>query len=152
MVKQFMLLKGQGKAASISPDWEEDIRKLADAFVATWNECGTWGNYIDVKTGKVSVYNTTNGAMMALEIPGIYLRTDNGSLYVFDHVEAQIVKQNNKQTVLQITNPTVYDAIVTIFAESAEEASRPLGDNAFLRWKDKVTVKAGKTVRYKLNN
>ena len=98
------------------------------------------------KTG----WNETNGAMMALEIPGIYVRTDIGSLYVFDHVEAKIVKQSNKQLVLQITNPTAYDATVTIFAENAEESARPLGDNAFMQWKDKVTVKAGKSVNYKL--
>ena len=98
------------------------------------------------KTG----WNETNGAMMALEIPGIYVRTDLGSLYVFDHVEAKIIKQNKKQLVLQITNPTAYDATVTLFAENAEEAARPLGDNAFLGWNDKVTVKAGKSVTYKL--
>lgn len=95
-------------------------------------------------------WNETNGALMALEIPGIYVRTDLGSAYVFDHVEAKIVKQNNKQMVLQLTNPTAYDATVTIFAENAEQAARPLGENAFLNWKDKVTVKAGKTVSYKL--
>lgn len=346
MVKQFMLLKEQGKANAIDAGWETNVRLLADAFVNTWKKQGTWGNYLDVETGNVAVYNTTsgamavaglalasgyfnnpayldvaceaaadyydnfalvgftsggcgdilqnadsetavalltslmtlyeitgkeqylkqagdlanlcatwtvsfpyrlpedtplaklganltgavwastqnkhgapgfctqsgdalfklyrstgdtsyaellrdvihahaegvqpngkiterltycdadsrgsrgdggktgwnetNGAMMALEIPGIYVRTDIGSLYVFDHVEAKIVKQNNKQLVLQITNPTAYDATVTIFAENAEESARPLGDNAFLQWKDKVTVKAGKSVNYKL--
>ncbi len=346
MVKQFMLLKEQGKANVIDAGWETNVRLLADAFVNTWKKQGTWGNYLDVETGNVAVYNTTsgamavaglalasgyynnpaylevaceaaadyydnfalvgftsggcgdilqnadsetavalltslmtlyeitgkeqylkqagdlanlcatwtvsfpyrlpedtplaklganltgavwastqnkhgapgfctqsgdalfklyrstgdmsyaellrdvihahaegvqpngkiterltycdadsrgsrgdggktgwnetNGAMMALEIPGIYVRTDIGSLYVFDHVEAKIVKQSNKQLVLQITNPTAYDATVTIFAENAEESARPLGDNAFLQWKDKVTVKAGKSVNYRL--
>lgn len=98
------------------------------------------------KTG----WNETNGALMALEIPGIYVRTDIGTLYIFDHVEAKIVKQHNKQMILQITNPTAYNATVTIFAENAKEASRRLGDNAFLQWKDKVTVKAGKTVNHQL--
>lgn len=346
MVKQFMLLKEQGKASEIDPAWETDVRKLADAFVNTWEKEGTWGNYVYVESGDVAVYNTTsgamtvaglvlssiyynnatylntacqaashyyadfaligftsggcgdilqnadsetavalltslmtlyeatgkkeylkqaadlanlcatwtvsfpyrlpentplaklganltgavwastqnkhgapgfctqsgdalfklyratgvtlyaellrdvihahaegvqpngkiterltycdadsrgsrgdggktgwnetNGALMALEIPGVYVRTDLGSMYVFDHVEATIVKQNDKQTVLQLTNPTAYDATVTILAENAAQAARPLGDNAFLQWKDKVTVKAGKTVRYKL--
>lgn len=344
MVKQFMLLKEQGKTNAIDPEWETNIRLLADAFINTWKKHGTWGNYLHVETGDVAVYNTTsgamavaglalasgyynnpdylevaceaaadyysnfalvgftsggcgdilqnadsetavalltslmtlyevtgkeqylkqsgdlanlcatwivsfpyrlpentplaklganltgavwastqnkhgapgfctqsgdalfklyrstgetayaellrdvihahaegvqpngkiterltycdadsrgsrgdggktgwnetNGAMMALEIPGIYVRTDIGSFYVFDHVEAKIIKQNNKQLVLQITNPTAYDATVTLFTENAEEASRPLGDNAFLRWKDKVRVKAGKSVNY----
>lgn len=346
MVKQFMLLKDQGEDKLIDPDWELKIKELADAFVATWKKHGTWGNYLNVETGDVAVYNTTsgamavaglalasvyydtpeylevaceagkdyydsfamigltsggcgdilqnsdsetavalltslmtlwevtgedqylkqsedlanlcatwtvsfhyilpentplaklganltgavwastqnkhgapgfctqsgdaifklyrttgnplyaefmrdvihahaegvqpngkiterltycdadsrgsrgdggktgwnetNGALMALEIPGIYIRTDLNDLYVFDHVEAQILKNNGKQLTLQLTNPTEYDATVTIFAENAEEAVRPLGDNAFLRWNNKVTVKAGKTVNYKL--
>ena len=98
--------------------------------------------------GGTTGWNETNGAMMALEIPGIYVRTDKGSLYVFDHMEGKVLKRDNKRLVLQITNPTTYDATVTVFAENAEEASRPLGDNAFLQWKDKVRVKAGKSVNY----
>lgn len=96
-------------------------------------------------------WNETNGAMMALEIPGIYVRTDKASLYVFDHVEASIVRCNDRYQTLRICNPTAYDAEVTICAEGAREASLPLGDNAFLQWKDKVTVKAGRTVNYRLN-
>lgn len=346
MIKQFMLLKEQSKANAIDPDWEANVRILADAFVNTWKKHGTWGNYIHVESGDIAVYNTTsgamavgglvlasayynnpvylevareaasdyyksfallgftsggcgdilqnadsetavalmtslmtlyeatgneaylkqsgdlanlcatwtvsfpyrlpedtplarlganltgavwastqnkhgapgfctqsgdallklyrstgevlyaellrdvihahaegvqpngkiterltycdadsrgsrgdggqtgwnelNGALMALEIPGIYVRTDIGTLYTFDHVDAKIIKQDKKQLVLQITNPTAYDATVTILSENAEQASHPLGDNAFLKWKDKVTVKAGKTVNYKV--
>lgn len=98
------------------------------------------------KTG----WNETNGALMALEIPGIYVRTDMSHLYVFDHVEASIIKQSDKYLTLRVSNPTAYDACVTICAENAHEASLPLGDNAFLQWKDKVVVKAGKTITYRL--
>lgn len=98
------------------------------------------------KTG----WNETNGALMALEIPGIYLRTDIQRLYVFDHVEAKIVKQDSKSIILEITNPTQYDALVTVMSEGKAEADRPLGENGFLQWKDKVKVKAGKTVRHKV--
>lgn len=346
MVKQFNLLKEQGRGDAISSGWEEKVRKLADAFVSTWEKYGTWGNYIQVETGEIAVYNTTsgimaagglalasvyfeepvyleiarkaadyyyrsfallgftsggcgdilqnadsetaaafmtslmtlyevtgdksylqrsadlahlcatwtvsfpyrlpeetplarlganltgavwastqnkhgapgfctqsgdalfklyratgdtlyadllrdiihahaegiqpngkiterltycdadsrgsrgdggktgwnetNGALMALEIPGIYVRTDRNALFVFDHVRAEIVKLDKKRMVLQITNPTAYDATVTILSEDKESASSPLGDNAFLKWNRKVTVKAGKTVLYKL--
>ena len=95
-------------------------------------------------------WNEACGAMMALEIPGIYVRTDNGSLYVFDHVTAKVLKRSDKQLTMQITNPTLFDATVTVFAENAGEAAKPLGDNAFLKWKNKVTVKAGKTIEYSL--
>lgn len=100
------------------------------------------------KTG----WNETNGALMALEIPGIYVRTDTDALFVFDHVRARIVKHDKKQICLQITNPTAYDATVTVLAEDTEKASLPLGDNAFLKWNRKVTVKSGKTVLYKLKD
>ena len=96
------------------------------------------------KTG----WNETNGALMALEIPGIYVRTDLPEVYVFDHVNAEIVKQEGQFIRLKISNPTNYDATVTILAENQEMAQKPLGDNAFLHWTEKVKVKAGKSVLY----
>lgn len=345
MVKQFMLLKEQGKGSEISPEWEAGVRRLADAFVATWKKHGTWGNYFNIETGDVAVYNTTsgamavgalalaadyyqnpvyrdvaleaantyykdfalvgftsggcgdilqnadsetaaalmlsfmtlhettgqshwlektkdladlcatwtvsfdyllpantplaklgakmtgaiwastqnkhgapgfctasgdplfklyratgdplyadlmrdiihahtegiqpngqiterltycdadsrgsrgdggktgwnelNGALMALEIPGIYLRTDADQLYVFDHVEARISKSNTKELTLAITNPTRFNAVVQLLSEDAASATRPLGCNAFLNWQ-KVIVKAGKTVYHRI--
>lgn len=96
------------------------------------------------KTG----WNETNGALMALEIPGIYVRTDLPEVYVFDHVNAEIVKQEGQLIRLKISNPTNYDATVTILAENQEMAQKPLGDNAFLHWTEKVKVKAGKSLLY----
>ena len=94
------------------------------------------------KTG----WNETNGALMALEIPGIYIRTDRAGMFVFDHVEASIVRQDRRKMVLKITNPTRFDATVTILAEDARKAARPLGENAHLHWKEKVMVKAGQSI------
>lgn len=347
MVKQFMLLESQGRSAEIAPQWKQSVRRLADAFVHTWKKQGTWGNYLDVETGDVAVYNTTsgamavaglvlassyfdhaeyleiarkaadayyesfallgftsggcgdilqnadsetaialatslitlyeatgdrsylerssdvadlcatwtvsfpyrlpddtplarlganltgavwastqnkhgapgfctqsgdvlfklyratgdtlyaallrdvihahaegiqpngkiterltycdadsrgsrgdggktgwnetNGALMSLEIPGIYVRTDTDRLFVFDHVEVEVRERNKKEWILKITNPTSFDAAVTVFAENAAESSLPLGDNAFPKWQqNKVDVKAGKTKTYKL--
>lgn len=96
------------------------------------------------KTG----WNETNGALMALEIPGIYVRTDLPEVYVFDHVNVEIVKQEGQFIRLKISNPTNYDATVTILAENQEMAQKPLGDNAFLYWTEKVKVKAGKSMLY----
>lgn len=96
------------------------------------------------KTG----WNETNGALMALEIPGIYVRTDLPEVYVFDHVNAEIVKQEGQLIRLKISNPTNYDATVTVLAENQEMAQKPLGDNAFLHWTEKVKVKAGKSMLY----
>ena len=98
------------------------------------------------KTG----WNETNGALMALEIPGLYLRTDKKQLYAFDAVRACIVRETDQFLWIEVTNPTRYDARVTLLAENQEEAEKPLGDHAFLRWKEKISVKAGKTIQVKI--
>lgn len=95
-------------------------------------------------------WNETNGALMALEIPGIYIRTDLGRLYVFDHVQAQITGNDSEQVTISLTNPTTHDAQVTVFAENGAQSKKPLGDNAFLSWTNKVQVEAGKTVTYSI--
>ncbi|MGL4493564.1 MAG: hypothetical protein ACRCT5_12055, partial [Tannerellaceae bacterium] len=100
------------------------------------------------KTG----WNETNGALMALEIPGIYVRTDLGSAYVFDHLEVKEIKKSGSNTILTLYNPTQFDAEVTIFAENGTESKTPLGENAFLNWKQKASVKAGKTTTVKIKS
>src|SRR6202021_1083456 len=39
-------------------------------------------------------WNELNGILMAMELPGIYLRTDKELLYVFDSVEVKQVKRD----------------------------------------------------------
>lgn len=41
----------------------KEVKALADAFISTWKKEGTWGNYVQVETGNVAVFNTTGGAM-----------------------------------------------------------------------------------------
>lgn len=79
-------------------------------------------------------WNELNGFLMALEVPGIYFRTDQGDLYVFDHVEARVVRRDAAGVTLAVTNPTAWPASVTVLAESASQAARPLGYNRFLGW------------------
>ena len=98
------------------------------------------------------IYKTSNGwtedcgMLMALEIPGIYIQTDSDEHYVFDHLEVQVTRDKRKRIKLCITNPTPFDAVTTIFAETAAQAHKPLGYNGFLDWQ-KVPVKAGTTVQ-----
>jgi hypothetical protein len=85
-----------------------------------------------------------NGILMAMELPGIYLRTDKDELLVFDHVEAKIVRRDVSGVTLSITNPTKFPAAVAVFAEAAGQARQPLGTISFLKW-PKVEVKARET-------
>jgi hypothetical protein len=80
-----------------------------------------------------------------MQNPGIYLNTDKNDLIVFDHVDAQMIKNDKSGLTLKITNNTAYDASVSIFAENSEQAKQPMGNYAFLKW-PKVDVKAGQSV------
>lgn len=42
MIKQFNLMKSMGNGNLIRKQWEDDVQRLADAFVKTWDEEGTW--------------------------------------------------------------------------------------------------------------
>lgn len=98
------------------------------------------------KTG----WNETNGALMALEIPGIYIRKDLGTVYTFDHVVVKEIKKTKTGMMMTIFNPTAFDAEVTLLAEDYDQAAKPLGENAFLDWKQKVAIKAGKSATVKI--
>jgi hypothetical protein len=89
-----------------------------------------------------------NGILMAMELPGIYLVTDENEFVVFDHVDADVISRDTKGVTLTISNTTKYDASISIFAENSKQKSKPLGYIAFLNW-PKVEVKSGakKTIR-----
>lgn len=102
---------------------------------------GSIGNFIQTRNS----WTETNGMLMAMEIPGIYLQTNTNELYVFDQVEVKVLNRNLSGVHLSISNKTLYDAEVSIFAETSAQAKRPLGFVGFNKWK-KTNIKAGKTV------
>ena len=71
-------------------------------------------------------------------------------MYVFDQVEVKVVERNKEGVVLEIKNPTAFDARVSIFAETSAEAKKPLDYMAFLTWR-KVNVEKGKTCKIRIN-
>ena len=90
-----------------------------------------------------------NGCLMALELPGIYIRPDKNLFYAFDHVDVKLIKGNKREMLFSITNTTSYDAEVSILEESETDASKPLSVVAFVNWK-KIKVKAGETIKYRV--
>ncbi len=97
-----------------------------------------------------NTWTETNGMLMALEIPGIYLQTDKDEMYVFDAVEAKVLRRNASGITLRITNPTKFDADVSIFAESSGQAKVPVGYTTFLKW-PKVDIAAGRSRMIHIN-
>jgi len=103
---------------------------------------GSVGNFINTRNS----WTETNGMLMAIELPGIYLQTDKGKLDVFDHIEASILKKDHRGTTLLVKNNTGYDADVAIFAETSREAARPMSYAAFVKW-PKIEVPSHGTVQ-----
>ena len=76
--------------------------------------------------------------------PGIYLRFDTGDLFVLDNIEAKITKRDTKNITLRITNPTPYDAKISLFSEDSRMAGVVMDRYAFMKW-PKMEVKSGET-------
>jgi hypothetical protein len=87
-----------------------------------------------------------NGILMAMELPGIYVRTDKDEMVVFDHIEAQVIQRDQKGVTMKLSNPTRFDAQVAIFAENGRQAQQPLGPTGFLKWQ-KAEIKSGQTIQ-----
>ncbi|MFB7600023.1 hypothetical protein [Streptomyces sp. NPDC056160] len=102
---------------------------------------GAVGNFIKTRNS----WTETDGILMALELPGIYVRPGEGILFPFDHVEAEQVSDGLLGTLIRLTNNTAYPARVSVLAETARQAARPLGCTAFLDW-PRVDVPAGEAV------
>lgn len=98
------------------------------------------GNFVHTQ----NAWTELDGLMMVTELPGIYLQTDADKFFVFDHVEAKIVRRDGTCVTLTVSNPTKYPARVAVFAESAAQAQQPLEYTAYLRW-PRVAVAAGET-------
>lgn len=105
------------------------------------------GNFINTRNS----WTETNGMLMALELPGIYLQTDQKKLYVFDHVTAKITAADASGFTLSVNNPTAYDASVSIFAETKAMSQIPLSYTAFTKW-PKVLIKAGGNMNIHINS
>ncbi|HTM99952.1 MAG TPA: hypothetical protein VL088_14450, partial [Pedobacter sp.] len=57
-----------------------------------------------------------------------------------------ILSSDQSGITIQLTNPTNYDANITLMAETAKQAAKPLNYTAFLSW-PKVKVKTGETIK-----
>ena len=89
-------------------------------------------------------------ALTCLQNPGIYLHTDDSTFLVMDHLEASVIKRDKTGVTIRITNPTPYDARVSVFAESSDQAKTALPLNSFIQW-PRVDVGAGKSANVRVN-
>lgn len=93
-------------------DWEAPARGLGEVY------CGP-------------CWPMASMLLTALELPSIYVDQTQNLVVCFDHVEATLENGH-----LQVTNPTPYEAEVTILID--EDPNRPLGE---LWWRNAPSVK-----------
>lgn len=82
------------------------------------------------ETLRMSTWAETSLMLTAIEIPGVYVRTDTALVVAFDHVETKVLSDGPECLVVEITNPTPAAAAVRVFAETSAEAMLPLAENA----------------------
>jgi hypothetical protein len=79
--------------------------------------------------------------------PGIYLKYDTGELFVLDNVLVVITGSDKNGIHLKMTNPTPYDARVSVLSENSGQTKKPLDRYAYMNW-PKVEVKSKGTKEF----
>ena len=108
-------------------DWLEGIGEIS--YLTTWSETSLMLTYA--------------------EVPGLYVRPDEGDFVVFDHIEARKVKETNRALTLELTNPTRFPAKVKVLVEDAAARQQPLGPLGL--WGcETVEIAPGERVKWKV--
>ncbi len=138
----------------VNTSYNPTIRNAAEGATSERVNLSDW-------EGRGEVGNTWPGSSLAswetlelltsLQNPGIYIRNDTGEILVLDNIEATIIRRDKKSVTIRVTNPTPFDAQVSVLSENAVQTKDPLGKYAYLDWK-KIEVKAGQTEDYLINN
>lgn len=111
-------------------DWEGPDRVGETLHMMTWAE--------------------TSLMLTTIEIPGLYVQIDQSLVVAFDHVETEIVSEDNDSLTLKITNPTPATARVRILSETKAEAATPLAENQLLHTPIQV-IEPGESVELVLS-
>jgi len=86
------------------------------------------------ETWRMSTWAETSLMLTAAEIPGIYVRPDDGTLIVFDQIEAEIIESDATGLTARLHNPTPAAARIRILVETRSEAAEPLTDPSISQW------------------
>jgi hypothetical protein len=102
---------------NLPPGWMNERVNMGD-----WEGADMVGN---VFYG--SCWPEVSALLTCVEVPGVYVRPDLGSLWGIDHVDVSIESASETQLHLRLSNPTPFPAAPTFLIETAEDCGRPLG-------------------------
>ena len=84
------------------------------------------------------------------ENPGIYILKDRAEVWCFDHVSCRVARENTDILLVELSNDTIYDTVVSVFTETSRQQGISLGVNPWKRY-EKVYVEAGGKVKLLIN-
>jgi len=93
---------------------------------------------------QLSTWAETSLMLTTIEVPGLYIESDKGEVTAFDNVVSKVIKNNKKELIIAITNPTPVDANIKIMSEKSIEQQKIMGENALYGCQT-IAVKAGET-------
>lgn len=82
------------------------------------------------------------------ELPGVYINYDENWIVSLDHVEARIIKNSKKILVLELYNPTNYDAVVKVLAENGKQSLSSFAEVSGLM--KSIKIEANSKVTFKM--
>ncbi len=88
---------------------------------------------------KGSTWAETSLLLTTVEIPGIYVDVQKKMAMNFDHLEVRFVKEKQDGCMVEVYNPTDYDANFSYFIDHAEKKLLPLN---YLYGKEKIMLKS----------
>lgn len=127
----------------MDPGWMNERINMSD-----WEVRGSPG---DIGVGEIfggSCWCEATMILTAAEVPGIYYQPDTGVLSVPDHVNVKVIDKDGKK-VLEIENPTKFEAEVKLLIENSTETNKPMGA-APMADAEKAKVPAHETIEYKI--
>lgn len=123
----------------MDPGWINERVNMSD-----WEERGTPG---DIKRGEIfggSTWSEVACMLTYAELPGIYILKDKDKIWVLDNVKVEIKESSDRQLVIQVTNPTGFDALFKILSENSDECSEILDETLILDCEE-ILVTAGES-------
>lgn len=111
-------------------------RPLGDAMHPGWMcervNLSDWEGAEGVGNNLFGSCSWTETALMLTtwEIPGIYLQPDTGRLIVFDHLDVSVLRYDDSGIMIEIQNPTAFDAETRVLCELSSATRTPLPLNA----------------------
>ncbi|MCX7843285.1 MAG: hypothetical protein N2489_09470 [Clostridia bacterium] len=80
-----------------------------------------------------STWPETSNMLTYVEVPGLYVQTDTGFVCAIDNIEVKVTEKTDNRLVLEIYNPTGFEACVKIFSEKSTDTSKVIGQNSLLK-------------------